>query len=165
MITFWKSDFFFKVRIRDGAFKIVNKGKIVPISYFLQCAINFITKEKLTYTDFCKLKNIKTSNLAFLNLNQNILKTANICLKQSGTQILQTNSPELEESYHWNTQSQITREPHTYKYQIWTQRANSINYFDYVHIKDATKDNARCFLHENPQNRLCSIENLLILFS
>lgn len=80
MITFWKSDFFFKVRIRDGAFKIVNKGKIVPISYFLQCAINFITKEKLTYTDFSKLKN-KTSNLAFLNLNQNILKTANICLK------------------------------------------------------------------------------------
>lgn len=43
--------------------------------------MNFITKEKLTYTDFCKLKNIKTSNLAFLNLNQNILKTANICLK------------------------------------------------------------------------------------
>ena len=39
--------------------------------------MNFITKEKLTYTDFCKLKNIKTSNLAFLNLNQNILKTAN----------------------------------------------------------------------------------------
>ena len=47
--------------------------------------MNFITKEKLTYTDFCKLKNIKTSNLAFLNLNQNILKTAKNIMVASGT--------------------------------------------------------------------------------
>lgn len=129
--------------------------------------MNFITKEKLTYTDFCKLKNIKTSNLAFLNLNQNILKTANICLKINKVEhkFFKWTALNLRKVTTGILKSQITREPHTYKYHIWTQRANSINYFDYVHIKDATKDNARCFLHENPQNRLCSIGSLLIVCS
>lgn len=55
--------------------------------------------------------------------------------------------------------SQIITGPH-----IWIRSncSHFINYFNYAHY--AIKDTIRCFLHENPKDRLCSTKHVSCIF-